>query len=423
MKKIYTLLFAAMSLSTLTHAQNEDHVNITGPTFIEEFSNNNYTATGVSADGRYVFGVSQNGSAAVYDFEGSKEFSIIYNEEESTFPVSIVGSTPDGRILVSTYSKSYLLNLEDGSKEYLEFPEPDYGLDAWDITADGKMIVCNLTNEGFETFPMIGVLQDDGKYKFTELDYSSDDALGCQTMNTIARFISDDGKFVMGIQPSYNGMSGRPIVWTRQDDGTYKYSFPMDDYIFDTSYDKPGKIPDWYEYVTANQVTEPELFNKQNEEYLKAYDEYLKNNSNYTRNGSSFDMYTMTKSTRSNILCCGYFDYAKDVVKEGEIPVFYNCDENKITEYTDLEFSSTGIPMSLGVNELPGDGHVVATQHNTFYSLTAIDKDGNKKPFEQWLKDLTGTDISEHYTFSYYNQSKNSNDKGVFLGKDRKSVV
>ena len=141
-----------MSVSTLTNAQTENHINITGPTFIEEFANNNFTATGVSSDGKYIFGASTNGTAAVYDFEGSKEFSIIYNEEDTEFPVSIVGSTPDGRIVVSTYSKSYLLNLKDGTKEYLEFPEPNYGLDVWDITVDGKMIVCNLTNGGMQTF-------------------------------------------------------------------------------------------------------------------------------------------------------------------------------------------------------------------------------------------------------------------------------
>lgn len=419
MKKIFTLSFV-LSIVTFICAQNVNKVGMTGPTFIDEFNQNDVNVTGVSPEGRFVYGMNGSGSAAIYDFENADPFMFLEATPADYFGISIAGFTPDGRALISHYTKSYFLNLKTNEQEFIESPDENFGMDAWDISADGNIIGCNLTTEDFVVIPMVAIKQADGTYKIEYLEYDKYDAMGCIAQYTQVRFVSDDGNYIMGIQPDNRGMCGRLVVWVKQEDGSYKFTTPMDEFLYDLSYAKPGLAPEWDDYVTADYETETELFNQQEEEYNKVFDEYEKNYMNFTKNRSSLEIYMMNKATRCNTICMAYYDNRVNM-DSNLIPVFYDCNTNNITEYPEMI-------NSFGIEQLPGGGYIVATDNSSLYSLTAIDKEGNAKPFEEWLKDLTGTDISADYHCSFYDYISDKDVEGVFPGlpyfsHDGKSLV
>lgn len=315
---------------------------------------------------------------------------------------------------------SYFYDTKDESKVFLESPDENYGMDAWDISADGKYIGCNLTTEEFVVIPMVAERQEDGTYKLTYLEYDPYDAMGCVAQYTQVRFISDDGNYIMGIQPDNRGMGGRLIVWEKQEDGTYKFTTPLDDYLYDLNMPKPGVAPEWDDYVTADYETEAELFAEQSAAFDKAFAEYEELYNKFTRNQSALEIYRMNKATRCNTVCMAFYDNRVNP-DMNMIPVFYDCDTKKITECPDMI-------NSFGMEQLPGGGFIAATDNGGLYSLTAIDEAGDKKPFETWFNELTGMDISEHYTFTFYDYMNDQEITGVFPGlpyfsEDGKSLV
>lgn len=403
MKKLFTTLFVAMAMNMSAVAQD---VNVSEPVFIDEFNQYGINTIGVSQNGRFVYGIDPTGSVGVYDFEGTNKYTTVSRDKLSSFPVSVAGSTTDGRLLISTYLTSYFLNMNDGTKQEIKSPDSNYGIDAWDISADGKIIVCNLTSDGFTVIPMIGTLQEDGTYNLEYLEYDKNDAMGSEAQYSQVRYVSDDGQYLMGVQPDYVGMAGRLVVWERQDDGTYKFTTPMDDFIYDLSCEKPGNSPIWEEYVTADPIEDADLYNEQSKKYEEARMEFLDKYFKFTKNCSSFEMFMMVKAARSNIMCTGYYDYSNE--NGGMIPVFYDCDTKTVTSFPDM-MSSNYSEFIYGVEQLPGGGFIVAKLESSGnVLLTAIDKEGNREPFEKWIEKKTGTDISKYYIESY--------DEGTYLG-------
>ena len=411
MKKIFTIS-VLFSLVTCAWAQGTNKIGMTNPDFIPEFNQNDVNVTGVSPKGDYIYGMNGSGSAAIYALDRENPFIFLEASPSDYFGISIAGITTDDKALVSHYSNSYFLDLNDNTKINLESPDSKYGLDAWDMSADGTIIGCNLTTEDFIVIPMVATKQEDGTFKMTYLDYDPEDAMGCAAQYTQVRFVSDDGKYIMGIQPDNRGMGGRPVVWILQEDGTYKFTTPLDEYLYDFTYEKPGVAPEWDDIVTADPDKDPGLFNQQMEEFNKVFDEYEKNYAEFTRNRSALEIYMMNKGTRCNTLCMAYWDNRNATAENSEaqlIPVFYDCETDKITEYPEMV-------NSFGIEQLPGGGHIVATDNASFYSLTAIDNEGNKKPFEEWLTDFTGTDISKDFEFTFYDFMNDEEITGVFPG-------
>ena len=411
MKKIFTLS-VLFSLVTYVCAQGTNKIGMTNPDFISEFNQNEINVTGISHKGEYIYGMGASGSAAIYAMEKENPFIYLEATPSDYFGISIAGITTDDHALISNYSTSYFLDLNTNDKVYLESPDPSYGLDAWDMSADGSIIGCNLTTEDFIVIPMVANKQEDGTYKMTYLEYDPEDAMGCMAQYTQVRFVSDDGKYLMGIQPDNRGMGGRPVIWVLQEDGTYKFTTPLDDYIYDFTYEKPGAAPEWDDYVTADPELEPELFNQQMNEYNKIFDEYEKNYAKFTRNRSSLEIYMMNKGTRSNMLCMAFWDNRNATSEFSEanlIPVFYDCETNTIKDYPEMT-------NSFAFEQLPGGGHIVATDNASLYSLTAIDNEGNKMPFEKWLAELTGTDITSDFEFTFWDFMNDQEITGVFPG-------
>ena len=408
MKKIFTLS-VMLSLVTFIFAQSNDKVTLTSPAYLDEFNTNDINATGVNSNGRFVYGMNASGSAAIYDFESANPFTLIEATPDNYFGISVAGFTPDGRALLSTYTKSYFYNPVTGEEEYIESPDPNYGLDAWDMSEDGKYIGCNLTTEDFFVIPMLAEKQEDGTFKFTYLEYDPEDAMGCLAQYTQVRYISDDASYIIGIQPDNRGMGGRLVIWEKQEDGTYKFTTPLDEFLYDLSVEKPGLAPEWEDFVTADPDNEPELFQQQADEYNKAFDEYELNYGKFTRNQSALEIYAMNKCTRNNTVGLTFYDNRDGLGNNNMISVFYDCETGLITDYPE-------IINSIGFEQLPGGGHIVATDNGGLYSLTAIDKEGVARPFEEWLNELTGTDISQYYTFTYYDFINDQEIEGVFPG-------
>ncbi len=419
MKKIIALSMM-LSIAASVFAQGTNKVSVTDSIFLDEFNINDVTVTGLNDDGSIIYGTNGSGSAVTYDFKNTNPLNIVTATDADYFGISVAGVTPERDILLSHYMFSYFYNLKDGSKVNIESPDENFGVDAWDISADGKYVGYNLTTSGYEVIPMVAEKQENGTYKLIYLEYDPYDAMGCTAQYTQVRFISDDGNYIMGIQPDNRGMGGRLVVWEKQADGSYKFTTPLDEYIYDLSVEKPGLAPEWSDYVTADYETERELFDQQSAEFDKIFKEYEDKYSKFTRNHSSLDIYRMNKSTRSNTICMAFYDNRVSQNMD-LIPVYYNCETKKITEYPDMI-------NSVGMDDLPGGGYIAVSEQGGLYSLTAIDEQGNKKPFETWFNEITGEDISKYFTFTFYDFMTDQEVSGVFPGlpyfsKDGKTLA
>lgn len=397
MKRFFTIAFAALSMMTSVSAQK---INVTGPEFADDgdFINNYVWPIGLSDDGNVTWGYNPVGSLGYYKFN-NPDNPVTWTEytEADVFGIKVAGIPYDGRALVSNYLSSYFIDLETGDKEYIDSPEAGLGLDAWDVSADSKYVGCNLTDDAFLVIPMVGERQEDGTYKMTYLDYDKYDAMGCIAQYTQVRYVSQDGKYLAGIQPDNRGLSGRLVVWTRQDDGTYKFSTPLDDFLYDTSYEKPGYTPEWDDIVTADPEKEPEEFDKQQAEFDKLWTEFETKYDNYTRNRSGIELYTTEKETRSVKIAMSYNDYRTEDRYGIVTPVIYDCENSKFTIYEDLTDNAYAL------EQLPGGGDVI----DDGYILWAYDNNGDSKEFSEWFKEVTDYDYTSiiHSGTPYFSEN------------------
>ena len=384
MKKIFTLA-AAITMMANVSAQD---ITMSEPKFANEFGTEAVMPLGISANGNILWGTDPIGTVAFYDFDNTESpLQWISYEGNTDFGLKVAGITSDNKIIVSSYTNSFFYDINDHSIIDIESPDEDFGLDVWAVTPDGKYLGCNLANDEFDVIPMIGIMQDDGTYKIDYLDYDPKDAMGCNSQYTQVRHISDDGKYIMGIQPDDRGMAGRIVVWTRQDDGTYEFSTPLDDFLYDFTCEKPGAAPEFDDYVTADYETERDLFDKQYEEYNKIWDAYEHNYTKFTK-GSNLEMYNTLKTTRDSKMMLTYYDYTNG--RDGQAtPLFYDCETGNIKFYP-CDYEGTA------AETLPGGGEIIDNGSD----LMAIDNEGNETPFFEWLENLTGKNESELFTWT-----------------------
>ena len=383
MKKIFTLAIAISMMS----AMYGQKVNVTSTEFADDgdFVNNFVIPIGLSSNGNITWGYNPVGSLGYYNFDDPNN-PVTWTEytDADVYGIRVVGVPYDDIPLVSNYLSSFFVDLKTGEKTYMNLPDENLGLDAWDITADGKYVGCNITDDAFLVIPLIGERQEDGTFKYTYLEYDEYDAMGCTAQYTQVRHVSEDGKYIMGIQPDNRGMSGRLVVWTRQEDGTYKFSTPLDDLLYDFTCEKPGYTPEWDDYVTANPETEPEIFAEQEAKFNEAWDTYEINYDKFTRNRSNIEMFSTLEGTNGNKIIFSYNDYRTEE-REGMLtPVIYDYVNNKITVYDQLTSSATAY------ENLPGGGDII----DDGFELLAFDNDGNQKTFADWFIENTNSDFT-----------------------------
>ena len=417
MKKIFTLV-AALCMMGATQAQTttDEKVKAEGPNYIQEFYDNYVLTRGVSSDGKYVFGnVGADVTGCVYNLQTNDPMIMFEPEKgDMTLGVNVAGVTYDGIAFVNENDVTFLYNLNDGTKTYLQSPSATYGMDVWDISADGMFFAGNVASEdGFYCEPLYGEKQAYGSYKTVMLPYPAEDAMGCTAQFSQARFVTEDGNYIFGVQADARGMAGRAVVWTKQADGSFEYSMPFDEYIYDMSVGQPGAVPEYEDYVTADSQTEPELFNEQYDAFIKAFDDFQNKYNDFTRH-SALDIFMMHRARRANVLYAGV---DKALIPEGsdvyeEIicnPILFDCDKNKVTYTEDF--------MGHAFEQLPGGGYIMFDNSSQMlYKTDVVTEDGNSCEFSAWLNDLTGIDLSGDFYFDLSNPFTGETFTGVFVG-------
>ena len=405
MKKIITLFISLCSISS-TFAQSKDNqLNMTGPNYVQSFYDEYVSTTGVSSDGNYIFGsvTGGQGPAAYVNIYDDKPITWLYPEYEYSMGVKIIGITYDGIAIVSENDKTFTLDVTDGTKTYIQSPSANWGLDVWDITSDGSMIVGNMTDaDGYYCEPLYGIKQEDGTYKTYLLDFDKNDAMGCEAQFTHVRCVTEDGNHIIGIQLDYRGLAPRMVAWDKQADGTFAFSTPLDEVIYDLSVEKPGMMPDWDDYVSADEQNEPDLWQEQADAFFKDFDVYEMKYINFTR-GSSFDAFWIRRAKRENTI------YAAWCNEKGTFPLSYNFDSTITTINNDIQ--------GRAFEQLPGGGYITFDNAQFLYDLSVVETDNSSCKFTEWLNKKTGVDLTEEFTFEASDPYTGDAVTGVFPGR------
>ena len=417
MKKLFTLVAALLMMSAANaQSASDEKVKAEGPNYVDEFYENYVMTRGVSADGTYIYGnIGADVPGCIYNVKTNEPMIVLDPEKgDMTLGVNVVGITYDGLAFVNENDVTYVLNLNDGTKTYLKSPVADFGMDVWDVTSDGSFFAGNITSEdGFYCEPLYGEKQEDGTFKMVQLDYPREDAMGCMAQFSQARFVSEDGNHIFGIQADARGMAGRLLVWTRQADGTFTYEMPFDDIIFDKSVGQPGSVPEFEDYVTADSETDPDLFNQQYDEFIKAFEEFQQKYNDFTRH-SALDIFMMNRARRSSVIYAGldqaYIpegseDYEEIVCR----PIMYDCETGTVT------YNEQAVGHAF--DQLPGGGYITFDNSSeVLYQTSVVKEDGTVQEFSEWLNELCGIDLSEDYYMELSNPFTGQEFVGVFVG-------
>ena len=415
MKKIFTLA-AAMFIMTSVSAQTntEKEVEVVNQENIEEFLDNYVLSRGISSDGRYVWGnLGADIPACIYDTQTGGPMIVLEPELDLSLGVNIAGITYDGFAFVSENDITYIYDINSGTRSYVH-SSSEYGMDVWDVTADGRFFAGNITDEsGYFCEPLYGEQQEDGSFNMIQLDFPKEDAMGCLAQFSQARFISEDGKYIMGIQADARGMAGRLLVWTKQDDGTFTYTTPLDDFIYDKSVGQPGETPEFEDYVTADYDTETDLWNEQHEAFNKAFDDFVKKYNEYTRH-SALDIFMMHRAKRDAIIYAGVdkavkSEGAEDYDAVVTYPIMYNCATGEVIANENL--------VGHAFEQLPGGGYITFDNSSQMlYATNVVKEDGSSQEFSVWFNEMTGVDLSKDFYFELTNPFTGEEFVGVYVG-------
>lgn len=193
---------------------------------------------GMSTNNKYVTVKSldeANPAPGIWEFAKQDAFTPFSNPEITD--ASLYGITDDGTAVGFTETDAIVVSL-DGTVKVLPVPEDtevggvavSYTAFCYGVTADGKTIVGVVSDDNYN---QQATIWRDGKYEFLPLPTVEE--AGFEYSGSRADLISADGKVIAGAL--IDDMSTNPvIIWTLQDDGTYKYDYLAKDY-FATSMD------------------------------------------------------------------------------------------------------------------------------------------------------------------------------------------
>ena len=428
MKKIFTLPLA-LAFATVMNAQT-DNIGMNDPVMIDDLHDAEVQIQGVNNDGSIIWGQNLGSSIAIYNFNNAEgnRLSLIDPADDDVFGVSF-GNISDNNIgVVSHYMHSYVYDAANCMKiADLESPKKGFGIDAWCISADGNVIGANLVNDNMQLLPVLALRQADGSYEYMELDFDPNDAFGEPAQYTMVRFMSRDAKHIIGIQPDNRGMGGRLVVWNQKEDGTYEFTTPLDEYLYDSSVPTPGQAPEFDDYVTADYETDPELFDQQMAEYDAAFTEYEANYKKFTRNGSALEIYLIHMSSGTNTLGVGFYDRENCGADDGDnmeylIPMYYNIATGDVKTLPNFK-------KNFAYDMLPTGECIFAKDKGGVFEVNVFDKKTySSKSICSWLADKTGKDISEQFSFSFHDWMNDVEVEGEFPGlpqfsRDGKTLV
>ncbi|MCC8072465.1 MAG: T9SS type A sorting domain-containing protein [Bacteroidales bacterium] len=146
------------------------------------------------------------------------------------------------------------------------------------ITADGRRIcgsagmeAFSIDSEGIMQVPIIWDRQEDGTYaEAVFLPHPDKDFTGRTPQYVLATCISDDGKTIVGQIVDWSGMFYHPIMWRESDNGEWSYEIVHPELLAPIDYEFPEfpgegpAQPSWETYMTEEEL----------EAYTAAMEEY-----------------------------------------------------------------------------------------------------------------------------------------------------
>lgn len=223
MKKLYLFVFSIMlSLSAFADDQ-------TGNVTVKN-SGIWYSVQGMSPDGRYVCGSSMYNGAYRWDSETGE---LMWVSATKTTSEMAFRDVSDNGLLVGQDNEQYPAYYENGEWHQLS----THSGVAAGVTGDGSVIVGDeyypaSAGKPYDVRPTVWYRQANGTYKKEALPNPQTDWLGGPTQFNTARAISNDGRFVVGVQIEDRGRYYSCIVWEKDDNGKWTSSMPFADKEF-----------------------------------------------------------------------------------------------------------------------------------------------------------------------------------------------
>lgn len=299
-------------------------------------------------------GISSGGKWAYYLLpeNGIYRYDILNNKGELIIGKTYTSSISDNGILAGSIDEKAALYI-DGQWE--ELPLPDNPLisstNARGISADGKF-VCGLIDIGLvngSRTPILWTRQDDGTYNYELLPAPSRDYFGRVQQAVDALCCSDDGSVIAGRMVDWSGMINIPVYWKKNAENVWEYNLAGENFIFKEGVEKPV-FPEEVPYPDATQYFTPTDSLKYNQD-IEAYEagEFPGNDprwnpSEYLTNPDSINKYRA----------------------DGDIYNKYLEETSKLTDYiakevlTENSFDVTSMSMSFNGHYITSTNQVVA---------------------------------------------------------------
>ncbi|MDO4692449.1 MAG: hypothetical protein Q4A64_06225 [Porphyromonadaceae bacterium] len=357
---------------------------VEGPIVLDHEEAHKCPVQGASDQGRYIFGYSFD-SSFIYDRE-SKEYTI----PEAGTRVVYVWDNGDALVFVNQQSGGIL---PKGSTEIKTFvsPRTDFpNVGPIYASSNGKYIVANISAGGYQILPAIIMRTDAGLYVTKELIAPAEDILGGEAQYSQARFCSEDGSVIYGVQVDWQGMFHRLVRWVRDGEGNYRFEGLLDDLFFNLQAPKPGPAPAEQDYITIPN-TDPK-YEEQVAAYNKASKEWGQKVLARTKTVSFFSK-KMQCSSDGQFICAAVREANDDEAYTREYPLIYDLRKAEAHILRDME-SYSSVDVWGGKYLLCFSG----TPPRGASSVWSLEK-RESQDFLRWLSDRCGRDLKKDFSY------------------------
>ena len=390
----------------------------------------NFSIYGTSPNGRYIYGGSPNSTAFCYDTQ--RDTTSLFLSETGAEKYMIYAVSDAGEIFVAQDEVgAYVCNMAQEKLHEIKTPESNWpDVRPVYVTSDAKFLVGYVMDPTYAqasmTLPIYGTRAEDGSWTIKKLPMLDKDYLGNKPNYTQAFFCSPDGKKILGRQNTRNG-SDRPLFWQLDEQEQYQCSTPCDSFIYNLDAPLPGPEPDWDDFVTADYEQDSVLYKNQEAEFNKAHNAWLEAYDKVGK-GVAPDQAWQIMSPAS-----GYWMISiQELIGEGDdyttvsYPGALNVADGSIERINIKEAYGLG---GLGRTQDGGwicypDGSMDPNDRTTY----VVYPDGRKLTILEYLKSVTGKDLSEFFTYSYTpdgeTEQKSITDMGtIAISADGKTIA
>lgn len=400
----------------------------------------------VSPDGKYA-GVSESGLIVIYNLETQKETQYFDANGVVTYSLGQLNYCMSARDIAVGYGAGNNRVLDMSTGKWADLPALASGseIDVFGITPDASMIcgaVSNTKREGsgdntINLVPVIWNRNEKGNYSRPELlPYPATDWAGLPPQAILPLAISDNGNRIAGQVTDCIGYFYSPIVWERQDDGSWDYFQPVenlvnpnkvvmgeypdlgnpktvDDFMTPTEQSEyAAALEKWKEETPNDYSLYPEVTDFMTAEELEAWTNYM-NEYNYRYEHELlpwFDRYSQVLEASThfghNAMCFNGNLYAVQITRNVPGSATSPDEEPETTSAILVINVNTGstyeIP-DVTLNSLANDGTVLARRadfdRQLVEAVTALPGKSEVIPFQDWMVSLKpeyGTFITDN---------------------------